>query len=193
VVSMRDLLNERADAILERWVEVVLSAYPSDAAALFQKEQDPFANPIGNSVREGTRGVLQAILDGMDQEELRSHLDRVVRVRAVQDLAPSQALSFVFSLRAVIRDTVPELDADPRLRREMAGLDEDIDRVALAAFDLYAERREEVSQLRVNEVKRQVAWVFEKMNQRDARVSAPRESREGEGSAYENVQREDLR
>jgi len=193
VVSMRDLLNERMDTILERWVEAVLSAYPSDAAVLFQKEQDPFANPIGASVREGTRGVLQAILDGMDQEGLRSHLDRIVRVRAVQDFAPSQALSFVFSLRAVIRDTLPELDADPRLRREMAGLDEEIDRVALAAFDLYAERREEVSQLRVNEVKRQVAWVFEKMNQRDARVSAPGESREGEGPAYENVQREDLR
>ena len=192
-MSMRDLLNERMDTILERWVEAVLSAYPSDAAVLFQKEQDPFANPIGASVREGTRGVLQAILDGMDQEGLRSHLDRIVRVRAVQDFAPSQALSFVFSLRAVIRDTLPELDADPRLRREMAGLDEEIDRVALAAFDLYAERREEVSQLRVNEVKRQVAWVFEKMNQRDARVSAPGESREGEGPAYENVQREDLR
>jgi hypothetical protein len=193
-VSLRNLIEERMDTIVEGWVERVLSAYPPDAAVLFQKERDPFANPIGHSVREGARGILQAILDGMDPEKLRSHLDRIVRVRAVQDFAPSRALSFVFSLRSVIRDVIPELDAEPGLRREMASLDEGIDRVALAAFDLYSECREEVSQLRVNEVKRQVAWVFEKMNQRNTRAHPDDlELPDGDGSAYENVKREDLR
>ena len=42
-----------------------------------------------------------------------------------------------------------------------------IDRIALMAFDLYTECREEVGQLRINEVKRQMGWVLEKMNQRD--------------------------
>ncbi len=46
-------------------------------------------------------------------------------------------------------------------------MDARIDRWHSTAFDLYADCREEVSQLRVNEVKRQVAWVMEKMNQRD--------------------------
>jgi hypothetical protein len=193
-VSLRNLIEERMDTIVEGWVERVLSAYPPDAAVLFQKERDPFANPIGHSVREGARGILQAILDGMDPEKLRSHLDRIVRVRAVQDFAPSRALSFVFSLRSVIRDVIPELDAEPGLRREMASLDEGIDRVALAAFDLYSECREEVSQLRVNEVKRQVAWVFEKINQRNTRAHPDDlELPDGDGSAYENVKREDLR
>lgn len=162
-----DLLKERIDTIQERWEAAVLSSYPSDAAALFSKQQDPFSNPIGASVRKGTRGVLESILGDMDPTALRSHLDEVIRVRAVQEMAPSQALSFLFSLKTILRDLLPETDADPRLRRELSGLEARIDEAALVAFDVYAECREEVSQLRVNEVKRQVAWVFEKMNQRE--------------------------
>ena len=193
MVDLGELLKERADTIIEGWIEAVLSSYPSEAAALFQKQKDPFANPIGKTVRSGTRGVFHAILDGMDQEDLRSHLDEIVRVRAVQDFTPSQALSFVFALRSVIRDVIPELDADPRFQGEVIELDAKIDRVALTAFDIYTESREEVSQLRINEVKRQVAWVFEKMNQRDAGDPEPAMAPDGPTAASENVQREDLR
>ncbi len=162
-----DLLKERIDTILERWEEAVLSSYPPDAAALFLKQQDPFANPIGATVRKGTRGVLESILGDLDSTALRSHLDEVIRVRAVQEMDPSQALSFLFSLKTIFRDLLPEADADPRLRRELTNLEGRVDEVVLAAFDVYAECREEVGRLRVNEVKRQVAWVFEKMNQRE--------------------------
>jgi hypothetical protein len=188
-----ELLKERTDTIIERWVEIVLSSYSPEAAVLFQKQKDPFANPIGASVRKGTRGVFEAILDGMDKEALRSHLDEIVRARAVQEMHPSQALSFVFTLRSIIRDVIPELEADPRFHREVADLDEMIDRVALTAFDVYTECREEVSQLRINDVKRQVAWVFEKMNQSNAEDPGPIEAPDGSTPASENVQREDLR
>jgi hypothetical protein len=192
-VSIGDLLRERTDAIVHRWVEEVLSSYPRDAAVLFQQQQDPFANPVGRSVRDGTRGIFQAILNGMDSDELRSHLDEIVRVRAVQQFSPSEALSFVFALRSIIRDVIPELDADPRLRREVAELDEKIDRVALAAFDVFAERREAVNQLRIQEVKRQVAWVFRKINQRDGGIEPTPGGPEGELPLSETVKREDLR
>ena len=192
-MSLGDLLRERTDTIVERWVETVLSSYSSEAAVLFQRQQDPFANPIGKTVRAGTRGTFQTILNGMDTEELRSHLDEIIRVRAVQELSPSEALSFVFSLRSVVRKVIPEMDADSRLHREVAEFDEKIDRVALVAFDLYAERREEVSQLRIKEVKRQVAWVFEKMNQRDAEALEARNNPDQGAVASDHVEREDLR
>ena len=175
VVTFGELLEKRKDTIVERWVDAVLSAYPSESAALFQAQRDPFANPLGHSVREGTRGIFQTILDGMDQEDLRTHLDKIVRIRAIQQLTPSEALSFVFSLRSIVRELIPEAVADARYREDLAEMDRKIDGVALAAFDLYAARREEVSQLRINEVKRQVAWAFGK-----------------KASTDDNVQREDL-
>ena len=156
-------MTAKADTIMERWAETVLSSYPSDAAVLFKKQQDPFANPIGASVRNGTRGTFQAILNGMDPEELRSHLDTMIRVRAVQDFTPSQALAFVFALRSIVLQVHPQLDAEPSLRKERAALDRIVDRVALAAFEVYTACREELHALRVNEMKRQVSWVFEKL------------------------------
>jgi len=195
---IRDLLREQADTIIERWGEAVLSSYPSDAAALFQKQQDPFANPIGASVREGTRGVFQAILDGMDPEELRSHLDTMVRIRAVQELTPSQALSFVFALRSIVREAIPRLDTDPRLHRERDELEGIIDRVALAAFEVYTKCREELNLLRVTEMKRQVSWVFEKLGKEMPEGPEPPGLQDSpslaeNGSPQDNGQREDLR
>jgi len=162
-----DLLRAKKDAIVQRWVETVLSTYPEDAAALFARQQDPFANPVGRSVREGTAGLFDTILDGMDPEDLRRYLDQIVRVRAVQQFPPSQALAFVFSLKPILRTSLPEAVGDPRLAAELAELELRIDRVGLLAFDVYSECREEVSQLRINEVKRKVDWVLEKLNQRD--------------------------
>jgi hypothetical protein len=195
LVTFGDLLKERKDTIIARWVDAVLSVYPSDSAALFQSEQDPFANPLGHSVREGTRGIFETILHGTDTDDLQRHLDQIVRIRAVQQLTPTEALSFVFSLRAIVREVIPEAVADVRLRAGLDRLNGRIDEVALAAFEVYAARREEVSQLRVNEVKRQVAWVFEKMNQNpDGSVDFEEQSEDWsqQTSRYDNVQREDL-
>jgi hypothetical protein len=197
VVTFGDLLEERKDTIVERWVDAVLAAYPSDSAAIFQAQKDPFANPLGHTVRESTKGVFQVILDGMDRDELRKQLDPIVRIRAVQQLTPPEALSFVFALRSIVQDTIPEAKADPRHGGGIAKLNEQIDQVALAAFELYAARREEVSQLRIGEVKRQVAWVMAKINKQDQALASEAaedvlEDSSQKTSTYDNVHREDL-
>ncbi len=188
-----DLLVMRKDTIVERWVDAVLSSYPSESAALFRQQQDPFGNPLGHSVREGIRGVFETILDGIDPEEMRSSLDEIVRLRAVQQLTPAEALSFVFSLRSIVREVIPEAAEDSLLRKGLSELDAKIDTVALAAFDVYAARREEVGQLRINEVKRQVAWVLQKMNRLDGGEADVLEDSILKASTDDNVKREDLR
>jgi hypothetical protein len=129
----------------------------------------------------------------MDTDDLRLHLDQIVRIRAVQQLNPAEALSFVFSLRAIVRDVIPEAVADVRLRAGLDQLTEKIDEVALAGFEVYAARREEVSKLRVDEVKRQVSWVMEKMNRSGEGPGETPADSNPRTSAYENVQREDLK
>jgi hypothetical protein len=191
-MTFRDLLEERKDTIVDRWVDEVLSAYPSDAAALFRVQQDPFSNPLGHSVREGTRGIFRAIMGGMDQEELRSHLDQIIRIRAVQDLTPSQALSFVFSLRSIVRDVIPEAKANGGHQDELAALDQKIDETAVAAFELYSAMREELAQLRVKEVRRQVAFVLDKMNRQGEGPEGVLEDSSQKTSTHQNEHREDL-
>jgi hypothetical protein len=170
-VRLEDLMRDRRDVIAQRWVQEVLATYPEDAAALFQREQDPFANPLGHSMREGAHGLLETIFGDMDRDKLWKHLDSIIRIRAVQQLAPSQALCFLFSLKPILESVFSEAAVDPGLARGLERIEDRIDQVVLLAFDVYTECREEVSKLRINEVKRQVTWVIEKMNQRDAAPS----------------------
>jgi hypothetical protein len=173
MLSLADLLRERQGAIVERWTADVLATYPEETTAVFGREQDRFANPVGHSVRAGTRGVVAALCDGRDPGQIRAALREVIQVRAIQQFAPSAAVGFVFRLKDVIRGELAGAGGDPAIAAELAALDGAIDEMALTAFDVFAECREQVCQLRVDEVKRQVAWVVDRMNRRAEETEQP--------------------
>jgi hypothetical protein len=161
---LRDELKRRADRILDRWVEDCLAAYPAEASAAWTRERDPFANPVGNSLRAGTKVLFEAVLDGADAEATKRGLDGIVRIRAVQQMSPSAALGFVFRLKHVIRTELGEALATPALGEELTELEARIDEAALVAFDLFVQYRERVSTLRINELKRNIPWVVTRTN-----------------------------
>jgi hypothetical protein len=166
-MRIRDLLQGHKDAIVERWLGEVLDTYPDKGAEAFRREQDPFANPVGHAMRVGTRGIVESLLSGtLDEDAVRHHLNEMIKVRAVQQFAPSEAVGVVFRLKAAIRAELVELPQDPESSTELIELEQDIDRMALLAFDLFVQHREQVYQLRVNEMKRRVSWVVERLNQR---------------------------
>jgi hypothetical protein len=166
-MTFEELLTKKKDAILQRWVDDALAMYSKDASAAFRREKDPFANPVGHSLRVGTQAIFEALLDGMTEEgEIRGHLDGVIRVRAVQQVSASGAVDFVFGLKQAVRTELGVKPGDAQFAPELAKLDGQIDRIALMAFDVYVKCRDQVSELRINEVKRRVSWVLDKMGQR---------------------------
>jgi hypothetical protein len=116
------------------------------------------------------------MLDGMEPEKLRQSVREIVKVRAVQQFAPSEAVGFVFRLKEVVRAALGKAVQDSRLASELAAFDAQVDQVALVAFDVFVECREQISQLRINEVKRRVAWIAEKTIRREAEAEASDES-----------------
>jgi len=166
VVTLAEWLEANQDAILQRWLADTLAGYPEDAAVAFARQKDPFANPVGASLREGTRGIIEALVDGTDPDGVQSHLEKIIKIRAVQEFSASQAVGFVFGLKEAVRAELGRAAGDSGLAAEWAKLDGRIDRIALAAFDVFVRCREQVCQLRINDVKRNVSWVLEKMQQR---------------------------
>jgi hypothetical protein len=192
-MSLASLIRERRERIAEGWIEEILAVYSPDASAIFSRQTDPFANPLGHSVREGANGLLEALLNGTDPMEVRLHLRKLVKIRAVQDLTPSEALSFVFSLKDVLRKEIPQASTDPQYHAAMLEMDSKIDEVALAAFELFVEARDEVSRLRISEVKRQVAWVLDKINRRESVPAEVPTKGNGMSSGSRNDRKEDHR
>ena len=159
-------MQKKKDAVVQRWLEDALATYHEDASALFGREKDPFANPVGHSLRVGMRGIFDDLLDGTQSEKTRQHLHEIIKIRAVQQFSASQAVRFVFRLKEVIRAELGNAARDPQLASELTELEGRIDRMALAAFDIFVQCREQVCELRVNEAKRRVSWIVDKLNER---------------------------
>ncbi len=167
MMTLWELLNEKKGAIIKRWLDASLATYSEDAAAAFSRQKDPFANPVGHSLREGTQGIYEALLKGEGTEGIQTFLNEIIRIRAVQQFAPSQALGFIFLLKAAAWAELGESIKDARSMSEWAEFEGRIDQLMMIAFDVFVQCREQVYELRVNELKRRVSWVVDKLNQRE--------------------------
>ena len=164
MTKLADFLRANQEAIVRRWLEAVLSSYAASASAAFARQPDPFANPVGHSLRQGTLAIYQALLADDPAESIGGQLHEIISIRAVQEMSASKAVGFVFQLRTAVRAELGAAADQPALAAELARLDAAIDRVGLLAFDIYVECRERVCQLRINEVNRRVSWIAQKMN-----------------------------
>lgn len=148
------LLSEHKRPIVAKWLEWILKTYPDSAGNFLSQEGDPFRNPVGYTLKEGLSSVFDRLVQAEDVVAMKTVLDGIVRIRAVQDISASQALVFVFVLKRIIR---AELSVDAaRFPDELAALEFRIDEVALLAFDLFMKCREQIYEIRANERRRMV-------------------------------------
>ncbi len=161
-------MQEKKTAIVERWLEDILATYASDASSFLRRERDPFANPVSHAFRVGTRAIFENIVEGLDADTVCRHLNEIIKIRAIQDFSPSRAVSFVFLLKKAIRTELGNDIEDRQLSKELAEIDTDIDQIALFAFDIYSRCREQVYELRVNEVKRSVSALMGRFTGNDS-------------------------
>ncbi len=131
-------------AIVERWVQRTMESYPAETFSFLTDEKDPFQNPVGYTLRENLATLVHELLGQMDKQSIAPALDSMVRLRAVQNFTPANAVRFVFGLRTAIHEVsggVPE------------SLQNRIDELALMAFDQYMTCREQIFELRAKELR----------------------------------------
>lgn len=167
MAKIREHLRERKEAVLKRWLDDTVSVYADKTAKFLLKQKNPFANPVGNTLRDGTSSILDVLLRSGKAEEARPSLEGLLRVRAIQDLSPSTAVLFLFRLKRVLRKELGKIATQPGNATELAELDDAVDSMALVAFDVYMQCREEVFELRVNEVKRGVSYLQRRLGMGD--------------------------
>jgi len=149
-MGLNEALAARREAVLERWFQAVLATYPADTARFLASGADPFANPVGHTVREGLGRLYDRFVTDVPASELSSAIDGIVRIRAVQEFTPSAAVGFVYTLRGIVREELAGAALDLSGQAE---LESGIDRLALVAFDVYMQCREKIFEIRVREIK----------------------------------------
>jgi len=163
-MELKGLLQEKRSNILKRWTDLVLDTYPAESALFFRKQKNRFANPVGHIITEGMEDLFEEILQGDDfnPDNVSTFLDNIIRVRAIQDFTPSQAVSFIFLLKKVLREELNREIRENNLAGELLLLESRIDDLALLAFDIFMKCREKIYELKAMELNNQTYTLLKK-------------------------------
>ena len=152
-MSSAQALAAKKQEILKSWFQITVDSYPADTARFLGSQKDPFANPVGKTTYQSLDALVDALATGAGREVMAAALDPILRIRAVQTFTPSKATSFVFSLKQIVRQHMP--DQGPEVKGDMRALDQQIDEMAMAAFDIYVACREKIYELKATESRKQ--------------------------------------
>jgi hypothetical protein len=159
-MKCESLLAGKEHIILERWFDLIVETYPAESRQFLENKKDRFDNPVAYEFRQGIEGIVEALVDGMEHDILIEHLDRIISIRAIQDLSPSKAVAFIFLLKTVIRRELKEELTKKGLSEELVEIESRIDGLALLCFDIYMKRREKLYEIRTNEAKTRVSGLL---------------------------------
>ncbi len=152
VMDLKQHLMEKKPAIVKKWFDAVADSYQENTSGFLKKQKAQFTNPVGYTLAEGLDGLFDALLREMIPETVKTALDGIIRIRAIQEFSPSEAVAFIFQLKKIARQ---ELGAEvlllPGMTDELAAFDSAIDDLALFAFDIYMKCREKIYELKAKE------------------------------------------
>lgn len=159
------LLGQKKEDILARWFDLTLATYAPETAVLWKKQKDPFANPVAHRFRIGMTGVLDELATSGDTPTAAAYepfLDEIIRVRAVQDFTPAQAVAFIYLLKKAVRESLWEEVSESGRFTELFELESRIDVLALISLDIYCKCREKLFQLRIDQINTQYSRLLKR-------------------------------
>ena len=154
-MELADRLKEKRSAIVSRWSDQVLASYPASGAAFFRQESDPFRNPVGATIRKAVDVLYAHLAERPDEEEAAAAMDAVLRIRSVQQLTAAQATGFVFALKDLVRQELPD-PMPAGLAADLIEFHARVDALALRAFDTFMACREQVWEIRARQASARV-------------------------------------
>lgn len=174
---LKDRLVGKRDGIVRKWLELIAQTHPAGMNLL--NNMDRFTNPVRYAFASGTEVLYDELLeDRIGSDEVLKSLDDILKVRALQDFSPGQAVGFMFLLKRAIRESIGSEIRDQRTQEELAKFESRIDDLALLAFDVYMSCREKIFEVRVGEIKTARDDAFRLLDRMSRR---PKQLEEGEG------------
>lgn len=138
-------ITENFHSILAEWREAFFATY--GAADFLRRKTDPFANPVGSTISRCIEEILQHLRTNSAIEAFHTPLDGIIRIRAVQEFTPSQALAPFFAIRPLLAQHAE------KERRTLAAADWSlVDNLLLLTFDIYMACREQLYQTKLKEM-----------------------------------------
>ncbi len=163
-MKFKDLLLEKRSSIQKKWFDTIIETYPPETSLFFKNDKKQFANPVGSSIQQGVEGILENLLNEASDETIEPYLDKIIRVRAIQDFTPSQAIQFIFDLKTIIRNVLEDEISKNDLYNELLSFESKIDTLSSLSFDIFMQCREKLYEIKANELHRWTYKIIENAN-----------------------------
>ena len=150
-MELHRLLEKKKPVILEKWLAAIYDTYPADTARFLEREMDRLSNPVGYAISTSAGQLLDALIKGDDPGTLHICLEKIIKIRAVQDFTPSQAVAFMPDLKTVLRGHVMGEAAKYGLQDELNELEIKIDRLSYISTELYTKMKNQIRDISVKE------------------------------------------
>jgi hypothetical protein len=162
-MGFEKITDKKRSDVARLWFERVVQTYPKDSARFLTDQKDPFSNPVGSTTKNSLKDVIDALFEDKSREEILPLLDPVIRIRAVQEFSPSNAVAFIFFLKAVVREALAsEIKSGIIRPGDLNDFDDGVDGLCLIAFDIYMACREQIFRFRAEHVKSRTLKLLEK-------------------------------
>jgi hypothetical protein len=161
-MTLDEILATRRPQILGKWLDLIYALYPPASKEFLARERDPFANPVGDTMRAAAE-ALYGRLHGAPEGQPCPQLEQLMRLLAVQGICPSRAVGFLLALKRLMRAELTAHREGPALLADLEAVCDRIDHLTLEAVDLFATYREKLSVLQVHEARRSTQKLLERL------------------------------
>ncbi|MEJ5227140.1 RsbRD N-terminal domain-containing protein [Thermodesulfovibrio sp.] len=159
-MSIRDFLSKKRKAIVNKSFELTVSTYPEESQSFLKDNSRQFTNPIGYNLYQSIEQIVEKIINEEPIDNFITPLEEIIRIRAVQDFTPSQAVGFIFLIKKAFQD---ELEKEIEPLKVLDFLSR-IDSLTLIAFDIFMKYREKIYDLKSKELIDRTWWILKKWN-----------------------------
>lgn len=173
-MGLIESISARSEELAQKWADLILGTYPEQTQVVWRKNREQFSNPVGHAILQSTSELIPQLVAWNDAEAVAASLEQIVKIRAVQDFTPGQALSFVFLFKKLLRSEFSEELSRNGQLSDLLRFETRVDNLAIMAFDLYVAARDQIARMRVEEVKRAHVNIVRRANLMKADVAAPK-------------------
>ena len=157
---LQNFLKQNRESILQKWLDQTINTYEPEMVRFLKREKNQFSNPVRNTIVTSLEKIFDGILNGIGVDEYHG-LEEMIKLRAVQEFSPSEALSFLFDLKKIIRKELINSDHKDEIITETCLFDEKFDTLFSLAFDVYSDCRMKIHEIKMAEIKSRSQRAFE--------------------------------
>ncbi|MFH1049528.1 MAG: RsbRD N-terminal domain-containing protein [bacterium] len=159
-------LQENRNALIAKWQQAIIDTYPEGAGKFLSVNKNQFGNPIGFTLNQELPKIYDELTGKMDNAILNLSIESIIKLRAVQDFSPSEAVGFINLLKNIVVDETQAMMTKKSFIDSYFTFEKNIEIANGIAFEKYLEMKLKLSEIKINEVRKRNQRMVDRLSEK---------------------------